>query len=348
MSSLAPNRLLWLTFLLAACGHEAGDADRRATATTLHPSDDVAARTLNDARSLLLVKRDAEPIAARDQLVATFGTAPDDAEAALLLARATFRLEEYPACATALDAYFVHEPKKPGEPSGPGARPDWSAEAWVLRGWIRERAGDFAGALPHYEKALALIADYPWALLRRATALGELGQISQPDQLDAAIRDCERAIAVRPGLLEAHFLLSHLARRAGRTADAEREATIHRLMNATSDNTSSTPAADAEKIAACEQLEKLLPGWIEGRVQRIQLESAAGRFEPALAAARRLAQEQPQAPEAWPLLAELLRRVEGEEKARAELKERLAKAPTIPKEARAILERIVADGFPRR
>jgi len=283
-----------------------------------------------------MARRDSDPPRALALLRATFGDAPADADAALLLARATFRAEEPAACRIALDAYFARVPADHA-----ALHADWTAEAWVLRGWIEERAGDNAAARPHYEKALALVPNYPWALLRLAGTEQAAGDMA------AALEHAQAAVRERPGLVEGQFLLAQLFRRAGRAEDAERAARIHRLLNQSDDNTAGTPEAQAERVAALRELETLLPCWVEGRIELIRKLTAAGDAEGALACARRLVREFPALPEGWPLFTELLRRARGEDAARAELAADLAAQAAIPAEVRAILERIVAQGFPK-
>jgi len=218
-------------------------------------------RALAQARDLLAVGAKADPPKALELLLAAYGPAPKSAEAALLLARAAFRSGQPDRCTTALDAYFV----------APAAdHREWTAEAWVLRGWLVERDGRFAEALPHYAKALEVVPNYAWALFRTGNALSESGDAA------GALTWVDQALAERPALLEAHFLRAHLFRQLGRAEEAERETQLHRLLNQASDNTASTREALQEKFAALEQLETLLPQWVDGRLTLARMRVKVG------------------------------------------------------------------------
>jgi len=293
-----PPSLLLAGLLAGACGPQETAPPAAAPRapgpqrTTLAPPPDLAAAALAEARELLGAEKLADPPAALARLEAVFGTAPSDPEAAFLLARAAFRSEEPERCTLALDAWFEREPVD---------RPDWSAEAWVLRGWLLERAGRPAEALPHHERALAVSPGYAFALLRKGCALADSGDA------EGAIGSLEQAIELRPGLLEAHFALAQAYRRAGRAGDAEREARIHRLLNQTSDNSANTRESVTEKFAAFEELERLLPQWIEGRLTLTRMQLKLGRGDLALARMRRLVAEQPESVEARALLEQIER-----------------------------------------
>ena len=237
------------------------------------------AEALTDAHGLLGNGPQADPPKAAARLEASFGARPVVPEAALLLARATFRSEQPERCRVALDAYFEH---------ATADHPEWTAEAWVLRGWIEERAGRPVEAQGHFEQALKVLPAYPFAMQRLGTVLADRGELA------AGIGWLEKAIAQRPQLLEAHFALSRAYRRAGRDADADREATIHRLLNDTSDNTANTVTSVTQKYAAYEGLEKLLPQWLDGRLQLTRMQMQLGRKQVALERLRRLVAEHPE------------------------------------------------------
>jgi tetratricopeptide (TPR) repeat protein len=171
----------------------------------------------------------------------------------------------------------------------------------VLRGWIEERCGRYADAMPHYRKALEVSPKYPFAMMRLGNMLAETGELAQ------AIEWLEKAVAHRPGMLEAHFDLAHLLRRGSRAEEAEREARIHRLLNQTSDNTANTKESVLEKLAAYEELETLLPQWIEGRLALAQMRLRLGRVELALERLRSLVAEHPESSEAKALLEQVER-----------------------------------------
>jgi tetratricopeptide (TPR) repeat protein len=235
--------------------------------TACEPSPPAATATAGDehalaqARDLLAVSAKADPPKALELLLAAYGPSPKSAEAALLLARAAFRSGQPDRCTTALDAYFV----------APAAdHVEWTAEAWVLRGWLLERDGRFAEALPHYAKALEAVPNYAWALFRTGNALSESGDAA------GALAWVDRALTERPALLEAHFLRAQLLRRLDRAEEAERATQLHRLLNQASDNTATTREAMQVKYAALEQLETLLPQWIDGRLTLARLRAKVG------------------------------------------------------------------------
>lgn len=290
---------------------------------------DERAAALAEARALLVVALDADPPRAMRLIEEAFGAAPSEPEAAFLLAQAAFRSDDARRCEIALDAYLA----KPA-----ADHREWTAEAWVLLGWLRERAGDPEGALPSYDRALEIEPAYAWAMHRKGCAHGDLGD-------DAAeIEWQERAIARRPGLLEAHFRLAQALARAGRAEEAAREREIHRLLNQTSDNTARTPASMQERYDAYEQLERLLPRWLEGRLQLTRAQMATQRSAVALERMRRLIREHPDSGEAWTLLLELLRRETAIEQARAEVATLIATIEGIPPAQREALERFAKQG----
>jgi len=227
------------------------------------PAGDAAARAaaLAQARDLLATSAKADPPKALELLLAAWGPAPESPEAALLLARAAFRSGQADRCTTALDAYFVAPADDHRE---------WTAEAWVLRGWLLERDGRFAEALPHYAKALEVVPQYAWALFRTGNALAESGDPK------GALASVDRALTERPALLEAHFLRAHLLRQLGRAEEAEKATQLHRLLNQAGDNSATTREAMQQKFAALEQLETLLPQWIDGRLTLARLRMKVG------------------------------------------------------------------------
>ncbi len=338
------RRTIYLALLLlVTCGPPPQDGGEPSAATvqeattartTLQPAADVAAQALTQARELLGVNAKADPPKALALLEATFGSAPADAEAAFLLARAAFRADASARCRLALDTYFALDPKEHVE---------WRAEAWVLRGWLCEHEGRFRDALPNYEKALAVLPAYPWALFRMGNALAEAGDDA------TALLWVDQAIARRPGLIEAHFLRAQLLRRAGRAEEAERVAEIHRLLNQTGDNSANTRESVMEKLAALERLEVVLPQWIEGRVQLARMQATLGQRERALERLKALVIESAATSqatgEAWSLLIELLRGTLGDDAARRELGRVVARCKTLPAELKLQLDQAVKDGF---
>jgi tetratricopeptide (TPR) repeat protein len=315
---------------VAACSRDESRGAARSP-TTLAPSAAAAAAAIADARAELVVDHERDPGRARRRLESTFGDAPSEPEAALLLARAAFRLEDRAACDRALDAYFAHAPRD---------RPDWSAEATLVRGWLCERAGEFERALELDDQALALVPTYVWGFHRKGCVLGELGRV------DAAIECEQKAVAAQPGFVEAHFTLAGLLRRAGRTAEAEHEAKLHRLLNLTTENSSHEPNAIAERLDAYSQLESLLPQWVEGRIEYAKQQYSARQGEAAIARLEKLVRERPDVPAAWLTLGEVTRRTRGEPAALELLRRTLDATPNVTADSRAAVERVLAG--PRR
>lgn len=301
------------------------------TASTEAPSAEQQA-VLEQARALVAVGAKADPPRAATLLTDAFGATPRHPEAAFLLARATFRAEQPDRCTAALDAYFA----------APAAdHLDWTAEAYVLRGWLDERAGRFAAAMPHYARALELQPKYAWAAFRTGNALAEAGDDA------AALAWVERALAERAGLLEAHFLRAQLLRRLGRAEEAAAAAALHTLLNQTSDNVAPTREALQEKFAALEQLETRLPTWVEGRVQLARLRAKAGQARLALERLTTLLRERPVGRDAFAPWLELARGQLGDDATRRELRALLATAPELATDLRAELQAIVDRGFTR-
>jgi cytochrome c-type biogenesis protein CcmH/NrfG len=89
--------------------------------------------------------------------------------------------------------------------------------SWRQLGGVLAEKGDLKGAEAHYRKALALQPKDAEAKTGLAIVLISLNQI------DEAISLLESAVKDDPTNTVAHFRLSGLYRRAGRTADAERE-----------------------------------------------------------------------------------------------------------------------------
>ena len=93
----------------------------------------------------------------------------------------------------------------------------YDAKAWRQLGGIMTAKGDFKAAEEHYRKALALQPQDAEAKTGLAIVLISANQTSE------AISLLESAVKDDPTNTAAHFRLSGLYRRAGRTADAKRE-----------------------------------------------------------------------------------------------------------------------------
>jgi len=315
---------------LACSGEEPDHAP--AALPPAEPPSPAQQAALEQARALVAVGAKADPPRAVTLLTDAFGASPRHPEAAFLLARAAFRAEQPERCAAALDAWFA----------APAAdHVDWTAEAHVLRGWLEERAGRFAAATPHYARALELLPTYAWAAFRTGNALAESG-----DDV-AALPWVDRALAERPGLIEAHFLRAQLLRRLGRAEEAAAAAALHALLNQASDNVAPTREALQEKFAALEQLETRLPGWVDGRVQLARLRAKAGQARLALERLAALIRERPVGRDAFVAWLELARGQLGDEATRRELPALLGAAPELAADLRAELQAIVDRGFTR-
>jgi tetratricopeptide (TPR) repeat protein len=318
-----------LLLALAACDRAAGPSSGLA-GVTKSPPPEAAAKAIADAKALLGNDLAADPPKAAALLAETFGDAPADPEAALLLARASFRAEDSKRCAVAVEALLERAPSD---------KKVWLAEGEFLRAQLAERRGDAKAAIAGYQKAIDLLPTYTYAIYRLGVAQGEAGDVG------GAIATLEKAIGLSPGLAEAHFNLSRLQRRAGHEAEALREAEIHRQLDRSTANSARTQEAMLEKYDAYEKLEEILPEFVEGRLQLTRFQVARGMTDVALQRMTKLVAERPESNEAWALLIELLRKVKGDAAARAELGRLAPTIQNLPAERKAALEKIVREGF---
>ena len=97
---------------------------------------------------------------------------------------------------------------------------EYDAMSWRQLGGILAAKGDFKSAAEHYQKALALEPKDAEAKTGLAIAWISL------NRSDDAIPLLESAVEDDPTNVVAHYRLSMLYRRAGRTADAERETQV--------------------------------------------------------------------------------------------------------------------------
>jgi tetratricopeptide (TPR) repeat protein len=322
---LAPRLLVVPLLALAAC-----DRGASRDVVTKRPPAEVAAKAIADAKALLGSETAPDPAHAAALLAATFGDSPADPEAALLLARACFRAEDPDHCSVALDALFARAPKEHG---------DWLAEGDCFRAWLAERSGDFKGAVAGYRRALDRAPNYTYAIYRMGVAQGEAGDV------EGGIASLERAVTRMPGLIEGHFNLARLLRRAGKEAEAAREAEIHRQLNLTTENSSRTAESLFEKYGAYERLEQIYPAFVEGRLQLTRFQVARHMNDVAIQRMERLVAEQGESNEAWTLLIEVLRKAKGDDAARRELGRLAPTIPKLPEARRAQIEKIVREGF---
>lgn len=93
----------------------------------------------------------------------------------------------------------------------------YDEKSWRQLGRITAANGDFKTAEKYYRKAIALQPDDAEAATGLAIALISMNQANEAMSL------LERAVKDDPANIEAHYRLSGLYRRAGRTADSERE-----------------------------------------------------------------------------------------------------------------------------
>jgi len=87
--------------------------------------------------------------------------------------------------------------------------------------WLRSKPEE---ALKHYQKALALRPDYVDAQIAAGKALARLGDA------EGALKFLSDAVAVDPRSEAAHYQLSQIYRKLGRTEDAERESETFRRL----------------------------------------------------------------------------------------------------------------------
>jgi hypothetical protein len=79
-----------------------------------------------------------------------------------------------------------------------------TAAAWIAKGYVAAKRGNFADALASYERALVLDARNLEALSQSAYALGELGR------RDEAVARLERGLAIEPGNAKLRELLESM------------------------------------------------------------------------------------------------------------------------------------------
>ena len=101
------------------------------------------------------------------------------------------------------------------EPAAGGSDAATQAELATLRGRAHLGLGDKAAADAAFDEALALVADYPPALVGKAQVLAALGDRANAD------RWLDRAVEAAPGLAEAWSLRGDLRRREGDLEAAE-------------------------------------------------------------------------------------------------------------------------------
>ncbi len=98
----------------------------------------------------------------------------------------------------------------------------YDEKAWIQLGSIMAAKGDLTTAETYYRKALALQPN------NSAAKTGLAAVLSSTNRIDEAISLLEGAIKDEPSNVQAHYRLSTLYRRAGRSADAEREMEAYR------------------------------------------------------------------------------------------------------------------------
>ena len=106
----------------------------------------------------------------------------------------------------------------------------YDALSWRQLGGIRNAKGDFKAAEGDYNKALALQPNDAEAKTGLAIVM------ISTDRIDQALTLLESALRDDPTNITAHFRLSGLYRRAGRTADAAREMEAFRRFQELKDN----------------------------------------------------------------------------------------------------------------
>lgn len=71
-------------------------------------------------------------------------------------------------------------------------------DAWIKRGFIKSRVGDFDGELQDYNRVIAIHPDHKWAYISRGSALNRMGKYTE------AIADFNKALSIDPNDAEAY------------------------------------------------------------------------------------------------------------------------------------------------
>lgn len=71
-------------------------------------------------------------------------------------------------------------------------------DAWIKRGFIKSRVGDFDGELQDYNRVIAIHPDHKWAYISRGSALNRMEKYTE------AIADFNKALSIDPNDAEAY------------------------------------------------------------------------------------------------------------------------------------------------
>jgi tetratricopeptide (TPR) repeat protein len=152
------------------------------------------------------------------------------------IGKVEFELTDYPHAASSLEIALKKN-------AGDGEAAFYLAESLANLGdWSKAR-NDYSYALTHQYATDPVY----YGLGRSHVELGEF---------DAAVDSLQRAVAMQPSLINAHFQLAKAYRQLGRTKDAERESTLFSAMTDRVDTSHGLNGADEEQ--AWKQVKPLL------------------------------------------------------------------------------------------
>lgn len=152
------------------------------------------------------------------------------------IGKVEFDLTDYPRAASSLETALKKN-------AGDGEAAFYLAESWANLGEWSKARDDYSYALTH-QYATGTVY---YGLGRARVELAEF---------EAAIDSLQRAIAMQPSLINAHFQLAKAYRQLGRTTDAEKESTLFTAMTDRVDTSRGLNGADQEQ--AWKQVKPLL------------------------------------------------------------------------------------------
>lgn len=131
--------------------------------------------------------------------------------------------EALEASAAAADVLVASGDATPAPPAGTTTQPQQRAVLFANRAAARLGLKDLQGCVADCDAALALDATYVKALLRRAAALEQQGELEQLERADAGVRRCRRCFLLDCFMRTVRiFSPSRLRPRAGAAARPQR------------------------------------------------------------------------------------------------------------------------------